>query len=129
MHRKLNRTAVGLTGPSLAGSARSSQNHARLGPVSIEPCVRSGTKRGLAVDETAPRTALMGRRGHLFVHQQMDQARGVPAAAAALLHLGIELIHQRSEEHTSELQSLMRISYAVSCLKKTKTHSKPFMSN
>src|SRR3546814_1954539 len=25
----------------------------------------------------------------------------------------------RSEEHTSELQSLMRISYAVSCLKKT----------
>src|SRR3546814_7172699 len=26
---------------------------------------------------------------------------------------------RRSEEHTSELQSLMRISYAVSCLKKT----------
>src|SRR3546814_3133353 len=26
--------------------------------------------------------------------------------------------HQRSEEHTSELQSLMRISYAVFCLKK-----------
>src|SRR3546814_8511619 len=29
----------------------------------------------------------------------------------------------RSEEHTSELQSLMRISSAVFCLKKTKTHS------
>src|SRR3546814_8130795 len=29
----------------------------------------------------------------------------------------------RSEEHTSELQSLMRISYAVFCLKKTKTYS------
>src|SRR3546814_4168567 len=28
---------------------------------------------------------------------------------------------QRSEEHTSELQSLMRISYAVFCLKKTTT--------
>src|SRR3546814_2562836 len=28
---------------------------------------------------------------------------------------------ERSEEHTSELQSLMRISYAVFCLKKTKT--------
>src|SRR3546814_2723233 len=28
----------------------------------------------------------------------------------------------RSEEHTSELQSLMRISYAVFCLKKKKTH-------
>src|SRR3546814_9573079 len=29
--------------------------------------------------------------------------------------------NSRSEEHTSELQSLMRISYAVFCLKKTKT--------
>src|SRR3546814_1550116 len=28
--------------------------------------------------------------------------------------------HSRSEEHTSELQSLMRISYAVFCLKKNK---------
>src|SRR3546814_9796145 len=30
------------------------------------------------------------------------------------------LAHDRSEEHTSELQSLMRISYAVFCLKKKK---------
>src|SRR3546814_1363985 len=30
-------------------------------------------------------------------------------------------IEMRSEEHTSELQSLMRISYAVFCLKKKKT--------
>src|SRR3546814_7907668 len=29
-------------------------------------------------------------------------------------------VHGRSEEHTSELQSLMRISYAVFCLKKQK---------
>src|SRR3546814_4873610 len=29
---------------------------------------------------------------------------------------------ERSEEHTSELQSLMRISYAVFCLKKKKTY-------
>src|SRR3546814_7721515 len=31
-------------------------------------------------------------------------------------------LEERSEEHTSELQSLMRISYAVFCLKKKKTH-------
>src|SRR3546814_1266234 len=40
--------------------------------------------------------------------------------------LGAVIIHHRSEEHTSELQSLMRISYAVFCLqKKTKisTHT------
>src|SRR3546814_6805032 len=36
----------------------------------------------------------------------------------------LEQVDARSEEHTSELQSLMRISYAVFCLKKTKyTHS------
>src|SRR3546814_10237886 len=35
----------------------------------------------------------------------------------------------RSEEHTSELQSLMRISYAVFCLKKKKTHSKTQQHN
>src|SRR3546814_4107698 len=35
-------------------------------------------------------------------------------------------LQTRSEEHTSELQSLMRISYAVFCLKKKTTHSKPY---
>src|SRR3546814_1608291 len=39
----------------------------------------------------------------------------VPVYAEALHRLGTE---HRSEEHTSELQSLMRISYAVFCLKK-----------
>src|SRR3546814_12455818 len=34
-------------------------------------------------------------------------------------------IEQRSEEHTSELQSLMRISYAVFCLKKKKNSKDP----
>src|SRR3546814_4053354 len=34
--------------------------------------------------------------------------------------LGFERRADRSEEHTSELQSLMRTSYAVSCMKKTK---------
>src|SRR3546814_4505604 len=34
---------------------------------------------------------------------------------------GREIEPVRSEEHTSELQSLMRISYAVFCLKKKKT--------
>src|SRR3546814_4883413 len=35
----------------------------------------------------------------------------------------------RSEEHTSELQSLMRISYAVFCLKKKKTKKKNNIPN
>src|SRR3546814_4923401 len=40
------------------------------------------------------------------------------AGAAYLAWLGASML--RSEEHTSELQSLMRISYAVFCLKKKK---------
>src|SRR3546814_3823503 len=43
---------------------------------------------------------------------------GVLLSAWALLWLAR---HDRSEEHTSELQSLMRISYAVFCLKKQTT--------
>src|SRR3546814_6903891 len=40
----------------------------------------------------------------------------------AAIYVGqMYLVFQRSEEHTSELQSLMRISYAVFCLKKKKT--------
>src|SRR3546814_5002700 len=36
---------------------------------------------------------------------------------------GDHLVRRRSEEHTSELQSLMRISYAVFCLKKKNKQS------
>src|SRR3546814_4080726 len=39
-------------------------------------------------------------------------------------HLLLPRIELRSEEHTSELQSLMRISYAVFCLKKKKNKIK-----
>src|SRR3546814_6548203 len=42
-------------------------------------------------------------------------------AGPATIGVGKTLHQIRSEEHTSELQSLMRISYAVFCLKKKKT--------
>src|SRR3546814_10347999 len=43
--------------------------------------------------------------------------------AARQVHLGTgERLDYRSEEHTSELQSLMRISYAAFCLKQKKQH-------
>src|SRR3546814_5599500 len=44
----------------------------------------------------------------------------VNSAAAEALTSVLIFINKRSEEHTSELQSLMRISYAVFCLKKKK---------
>src|SRR3546814_9523512 len=48
---------------------------------------------------------------------------GAPQHANALLNRILERM-ERSEEHTSELQSLMRISYAVFCLKKKNNNIK-----
>src|SRR3546814_6511862 len=45
-------------------------------------------------------------------------------AAAITRERELRLVRDRSEEHTSELQSLMRISYAVFCLKKQNTIKK-----
>src|SRR3546814_4933423 len=51
-----------------------------------------------------------------------------PSAAAKILKASSRVsareYEKRSEEHTSELQSLMRISYAVFCLKKKKKNIK-----
>src|SRR3546814_10248203 len=47
---------------------------------------------------------------------------GSALAADGSAGMAVLVTHVRSEEHTSELQSLMRISYAVFCLKKKKTN-------
>src|SRR3546814_9449267 len=60
-----------------------------------------------------------------LVDAKCEMQRAV--VAQAIDHIGDNrgLAHaRRSEEHTSELQSLMRISYAVFCLKKKKTDTK-----
>src|SRR3546814_2017702 len=54
-------------------------------------------------------------RGNLDLIRAVDVRKQPPHARQAAQHR-----KQRSEEHTSELQSLMRISYAVFCLKKKK---------
>src|SRR3546814_5152847 len=58
-----------------------------------------------------------------------DRPRSPPARPATVLRCSRVPPWDRSEEHTSELQSLMRISYAVFCLKKKKktrhTHQTP----
>src|SRR3546814_8108661 len=56
------------------------------------------------------------------VHQPIPGASQQAHRIAAIrLNLGLVEPSQRSEEHTSELQSLMRISDDVFCLKKKKT--------
>src|SRR3546814_5528344 len=56
-------------------------------------------------------------------HHLEHRERVVPGVVVDDLHHphAAHLLAERSEEHTSELQSLMRTSYAVFCLKKKKT--------
>src|SRR3546814_8795547 len=58
----------------------------------------------------------------LFRSQEFDwiswQSALLVLAGVLLSGLALIVERRRSEEHTSELQSLMRISYAVFCLKK-----------
>src|SRR3546814_4774838 len=55
--------------------------------------------------------------------------RNISSRSCRKMELKLDLVSgwmdTRSEEHTSELQSLMRISYAVFCLKKKKTATPP----
>src|SRR3546814_3491565 len=81
---------------------------ARVGPGSMEhPAFAARDREGTVADtpgDRARRPPVADGRGHSL------QQSGQPGATSEL----------RSEEHTSELQSLMRISYAVFCLKKKK---------
>src|SRR3546814_6666382 len=83
------------------------------------------------VAEMPPREVEQQRRGERPVN---DEA----AIALLLLRIGAVVMDAvavegqrriRSEEHTSELQSLMRISYAVFCLKKKKQQTKDEQHN
>src|SRR3546814_10396277 len=59
-----------------------------------------------------------------FVLRQMQKGSGSGAMGFGKSKAKLLTEKQRSEEHTSELQSLMRISYAVFCLKKKKNHTR-----
>src|SRR3546814_8711103 len=57
-------------------------------------------------------------------HRRAVEHQLVAEELLAAEELEVRVLHPRSEEHTSELQSLMRISYAVFCLKKKKNTNK-----
>src|SRR3546814_2203421 len=71
---------------------------------------------------TAPSAAFaLGEKVSDPIAMYLNDVFTVPASLAGLPAMSVPGALDRSEEHTSELQSLMRISYAVFCLKKTKT--------
>src|SRR3546814_3310661 len=133
--------------PSPAGTVRGM--HYQLPPheeTKLVRCVRGGIvdvivdvrsdsptfRRWIAVELTAAnRRALLVPRGFAHGYQTLADDTEVfyqvsayytPGAERGLRHDDPAIGIERSEEHTSELQSLMRISYAVFCLKKNKTH-------
>src|SRR3546814_10278370 len=66
----------------------------------------------------------LATEGSVLLLEREDQPGYHTTGRSAALYAetyGNETV-RRSEEHTSELQSLMRISYAVFCLKKKTTH-------
>src|SRR3546814_3970847 len=94
-----------LPGPRGIGEGRFAQSHATPLP---------GARRIFAKQFDA---VAFERSDHL--HQRIDDTANLAIGCFHPLDRGKRKARQfRSEEHTSELQSLMRISYAVFCLKK-----------
>src|SRR3546814_9106736 len=95
--------------------------------VLIVPMLADQAPRRLVTPDTAEmrryahRSADVGAklaRHHAARHSRRRAARRAAGRARMIVRIVGAAI--RSEEHTSELQSLMRISYAVFCLKKKK---------
>src|SRR3546814_7946255 len=98
--------------------------------------------RSTRTDTLFPYTTLFRSRGRSRISRRTEApARAARASVPATRGVRPDATSHRSEEHTSELQSLMRISYAVFCLKKktiltsipivhtqTNTHNNPYIS-
>src|SRR3546814_8767957 len=102
----------------------------RRAPAIVEPGIGEGRSVIIQLGRMMLAAALAPAAAHL---EQIGEIGGERDGQAQTAGIDIEVAHgqplvARSEEHTSELQSLMRISYDVFCLKKkTKkqtTHNK-----
>src|SRR3546814_2257245 len=103
---------------------RSPRHGGSMDRVSKSSIARCSSPHAFPDCSTADRSGLHGRRTRSRPQSPQtlkEPAMGFNSHALA----GKSLLASRSEEHTSELQSLMRISYAVFCLQKkqkTKTN-------
>src|SRR3546814_8152049 len=89
--------------------------------------------RSTRTDTLFPYTTLFrsaGCRGQSYTRQFWQHCRTCGCRDGSRRAQGdgrpCRALERRSEEHTSELQSLMRISYAVFCLKKKKNITKQY---
>src|SRR3546814_10812806 len=91
--------------------------------------------RSTRTDTLVPYTTLFRSRfaGQREALTHGDEIHQIVSTDTAAFDVGVvpkvsEVLHQRSEEHTSELQSLMRSSYDVFCLNKQKKYEPPCWS-
>src|SRR3546814_10252768 len=93
-------------------------------PMALLPIITAPDKRLEAISTPVEAVTDDVRRQLDDMLETMYAAPGIGLAAIqvdiAKRMLVIDIARERSEEHTSELQSLMRISYGVFCLKKKK---------
>src|SRR3546814_8750455 len=95
----------------------------KIGPLSGDPvdvtCTVKALKSDMVMTGLSGAPAAMGDCA-------LVEAKGIEIVLSSVRNqaINVNLFTQRSEEHTSELQSLMRISYAVFCLKKKKIQEK-----
>src|SRR3546814_8364262 len=96
------------------------RERAKLLPVKFIPTGRVNVKRIISL--AAQQKALCEAQGRTLDFVVVDYLGLLGATSAD----GKPITHskERSEEHTSELQSLMRLSYAVFCLTKKKTKTR-----
>src|SRR3546814_9217313 len=86
--------------------------------------LRYACQRGIDLCRAQNRLVVVCRDTPLPASGVIVRAHGRPRHRHADCHCPRDSPEDRSEEHTSELQSLMRISYAVFCLKKKKNKYK-----
>src|SRR3546814_8473288 len=108
-----------MSSPSVAeggGASLAAGLLAEAHPRKILPSLFAGLVIGLSGIVTGIGVAALAFPGPLQEH--VFAAVGVVLFGAMVMLVVTSLTSSRSEEHTSELQSLMRISYAAFCLKK-----------
>src|SRR3546814_8199781 len=80
---------------------------------------------GQTISAALANSRRLEERGFRYSYDMLGEAATTADDSKRYYESYEQAIHSiRSEEHTSELQSLMRISYAVFCLKKKKNNNK-----
>src|SRR3546814_2269536 len=98
----------------LANEFNASRRHALIVAQVIKLCQK------ITDDAVTLFIKLMGKLFSQANNRKKQRQMDCRANTAKALRMFLDTITARSEEHTSELQSLMRISYAVFCLKNKK---------